>query len=233
MYNTILFDYGGTLVSYYETSERDKVLAESIAEVSSFLTSSGRAGPTVETALEKFNSEPNHYDGYKVNPLEDRLPRAFSINPPPELPMEMCRAFLKPIFARAYLYRDAITALANLKSRGFRMAIVSNAAWASPATFWREEIVRHGIRKHVDTVVMCRDVGYRKPAPQIFKYTLDKLQVAPEKCLFVGDNMLWDVEGPQSAGIDAMLLDRNGTEKDFKGKRIKDLIQLLEMFRSL
>jgi putative hydrolase of the HAD superfamily len=73
--------------------------------------------------------------------------------------------------------------------------------------------------------VFCRDVGWRKPAPHIFTYALNQLQVEPEQCLFVGDNPLWDIQGPQQVGIQAVLLDRAGNHAG-EPQTIKSLSEL-------
>lgn len=58
----------------------------------------------------------------------------------------------------------------------------------------------------VDETVFCVDVGWRKPAPQIFEHTLARLGVAAYRALFVGDDLRWDVEGARRSGIAPVLL---------------------------
>ena len=86
---------------------------------------------------------------------------------------------MKPIFARANCYQDTIPTLKELKSRGYKTAIVSNTTWGSPANLWREHMESLGLSTYFDAVVFCRDVGWRKPAKQIFEYALEKLQIPP------------------------------------------------------
>ena len=106
------------------------------------------------------------------------------------------------------------------------MAIVSNTTWGSPAILWREEIERLGLSKYVDTIVFCRDVGWRKPARQIFEFTLEKLQALPQYCIFVGDDPRWNLVGPRAIGIEAVLIDRRGATQDAGEKPIKSLHEL-------
>jgi putative hydrolase of the HAD superfamily len=73
---------------------------------------------------------------------------------------------------------------------------------------WREELSRHGLDVLLDETVFCRDVGWRKPDPRIFSQALSKAGVPPAECLFIGDDPVWDVEGPLRMGIPAVLLDR-------------------------
>jgi putative hydrolase of the HAD superfamily len=76
---------------------------------------------------------------------------------------------------------------------GFKIGIVSNTSRGSPAFLWREEIGRLGLGQRVDDMVFCRDVGWRKPAKQIFEFALQKFNTNPENCIFVGDHQKWDL----------------------------------------
>jgi putative hydrolase of the HAD superfamily len=87
------------------------------------------------------------------------------------------------------------------------LAVVSNTPWGSPSELWRKELERLGIENAVDTSIFCVDVGWRKPAPIIFKRVLETLNVKAEECLFIGDERVWDVEGARTAGMPAVLID--------------------------
>lgn len=54
------------------------------------------------------------------------------------------------------------------------------------------------------TAVSC-EVGWRKPSPRIYAAICERLAVAPEECLFVGDRLIEDVKGPQEYGMRAIL----------------------------
>ena len=79
--------------------------------------------------------------------------------------------------------------------------------------------------------MFCRDVGWRKPASPIFQVTLERLQVRPEQCLFVGDEPRWDIAGPAAVGISAVLLDRRAAMQDLEVPRIESLWQLLDYLK--
>jgi putative hydrolase of the HAD superfamily len=121
-----------------------------------------------------------------------------------------CRLFLEPGFAVALCYEDTLPVLARLRAEGLRLAILSNTPWGSPAGPWREEVARHGLRERVEAVLFCRDAGWRKPAEPPFALMLRTLGVAPEECLFIGDEPRWDLAGAERSGLPAVLLDRSG-----------------------
>jgi putative hydrolase of the HAD superfamily len=76
-------------------------------------------------------------------------------------------------------------------------------------------------------MVFCTDVGWRKPARPIFEHVLAQLQAEPQDCLFVGDEPGWDLDGPRSLGMEAVLIDRQGTVPVTAEASIPDLYRLL------
>lgn len=124
--------------------------------------------------------------------------------------------------ARAWApFDDALPAVAALRRRGLRLAVVSN--WDSRLTRILEE---HGLRARFDAVVISAEVGWRKPHPAIFRRTLDALGVAPGEVLHVGDSVGDDVEGARAAGVRPVLLDRAGTKKFDGAPVIRSLAEL-------
>ena len=212
MKTAILFDLGGTLAEYYDRSQTAAVLDEALAEVQKFLEEASLLGAAPEAALQQMHSEREAGD-YRVRPLVERLMRVFELDgldPSGNLALEMCRRFLRPIFARGRCYEDTLPVLRKLRSRGLKTAIVSNTPWGSPGALWREELARLGLSDLVDAAVFCTDVGWRKPARQIFDFALERLHATPQESLFVGDHPVWDIAGARGAGIDALLIDRYG-----------------------
>lgn len=82
----------------------------------------------------------------------------------------------------------------------------------------------------VDHAIFCTDTGFRKPARQIFDYTLSKFNAAADECIFIGDDVHWDVEGPRAVGIDAILIDRvnqDGFQSENTVHSLKEFVKLL------
>jgi len=217
-------------VRYYQRPEFPAILRQAITEAQNCLREHGSQGSSTNTIWERVEGENHESDDHRVRPLEGRLTRIFNLrdSPPDDLLEEMCRAFLRPIFACGQVYDDSLSTLEQLRARGFRTAIVSNSPWGSPARLWREEISRLGVGQLVDTAVFCGDVGWRKPACQIFEYALEKLHASPERCVFVGDDPRWDLVGPRAIGIDALLIDREGIGPDTDEKPLRNLQELLD-----
>jgi len=229
MKNTVLFDLGGTLVQYFKRSEFPDILEQAITEVQKCLRPKGLLSISREAMWRRVRDEDHEAREYRVRPLEERLVRIFQLDDTVQsssLIMAICRCFMKPIFARGHCYEDSLPTLQRLRSMGFKMAIVSNTTWGSPAVLWREEIERLGLSEYVDVAVSCTDVGWRKPARQIFEFTLEKLQALPQHCIFVGDDPRWDLAGARAVGIEAVLIDRRGAMHDAGEDPISNLHEL-------
>ena len=233
MKNTVLFDLGGTLARYFERSEFPGILEQAITEVQGYLRKEGLLSVSADAMWLRVRDEDHEAEDYRVRPLEERLARIFQLGASERkdpIISELCRHFMRPIFYRGRCYEDTVLALQELKSRGFRTAIVSNTTWGSPAHLWREEVERLGLGAHVDAVVFCRDVGWRKPAKQVFEFTLERLRALPQDCIFVGDDPRWDLVGPRAVGIEAVLIDRRGEPRDDGKDPVRSLHDIVRAF---
>ncbi|MCC7103832.1 MAG: HAD family hydrolase, partial [Chloroflexi bacterium] len=81
------------------------------------------------------------------------------------------------------------------------------------------------------------EVGVRKPHPRIYLSAVDRLGLRPEACLFVGDRVREDIEGPRSLGIRGVLTREFRQEDVGVGRpvgvieRFADLPRLLDRLR--
>ena len=99
-------------------------------------------------------------------------------------------------------YDDTAPVLRELKSRGIRIAVVSNAAIDV-----RPTLDRNGLTHLIDGVVVSYQVGVVKPAPAIFELALELLERPAEQVLIVGDSGRDDVGGT-TLGIRTLILPR-------------------------
>jgi putative hydrolase of the HAD superfamily len=226
--SAVLFDRGNTLAAYYRPDEFGPILERAVDAALAELAERRVATVEREAALTAALAENREAADFRVTPMSERLARIFAV-PPAEVPLldTLCDRFLAPIFAVARLYDDAIPLLDELRAAGLRTAIVSNTPWGSPSPPWRRELARLGLAARVDAVVLCGDVGWRKPARQIFEHAASELGVDRRQCVFVGDELQWDVEGSRAAGMRPVLIDRDDRHRGFRGERIRDLRGLL------
>ncbi len=236
MKRAILFDFGNTLVSYYHTGEFPPILKAAIREVRGYLEYEGFPKVPDDLLDARVQQENFESSDSRVRPLEERLARIFEILISCLSPKQidnMCRRFLIPIFKIARCYEDSLEALDILRDRGYKIGVVSNTPWGSPAEPWREEVNRHGVAERVDSIVFCRDVGWRKPSEIIFKFSLNQLGVREEKCIFVGDSMKNDINGARACGVEAILIDRRNREDNSDESPVKNMSELLQRLEKL
>jgi putative hydrolase of the HAD superfamily len=103
----------------------------------------------------------------------------------------------------------AADALRLLQDAGVGLAIVSNASGTMEEQLASHRIcqVGSGDGTEVAVVIDSHVVGVEKPDPRIFGFALEALDVAPERCVFLGDTVVFDVMGARAAGIDAIHVD--------------------------
>jgi HAD superfamily hydrolase (TIGR01549 family) len=111
--------------------------------------------------------------------------------------------------------------IADLKNRGLRLAIVSN--WQHGLGYFCAEL---GLASAFDAIIASAEVGYAKPAPEIFAEAIRRLGVAPHRILHVGDTLIDDVDGGRGAGLNVMLLQRDGALGNGESATIRSLAEL-------
>jgi HAD superfamily hydrolase (TIGR01509 family) len=104
-------------------------------------------------------------------------------------------------------YPDTATVLSSLERQGLRIAVVSNIAFDVRPAF-----ATLGVRDDVDEFVLSYEVGAVKPNPEIFQTALDRLGVAAEDALMVGDSEEAD-GGARAVGCAFTLVDPLPTDE--------------------
>jgi HAD superfamily hydrolase (TIGR01509 family) len=112
-------------------------------------------------------------------------------------------------------FPDARPLLLRARHAGVRVIVVSN--WDVSLT---EVLARTGLEPLIDGVVVSAVVGAAKPSPVIFGRALELAGAAPQDCVHVGDSLAEDVSGARAAGIEAVLLDRDGLAPAADGARV-------------
>lgn len=127
----------------------------------------------------------------------------------------------------------AVETLAELKARGYPIALVSMCSPDTPA-MWRAS----PLASHVDVEVFSSECGLRKPDPAIYLAAADALGVQPDRCLYCGDGAYKELSGATAVGMTAYLIRDRGLPPDdalrpdaeeWDGPAIDDLRELLEV----
>jgi putative hydrolase of the HAD superfamily len=129
-------------------------------------------------------------------------------------------ALLGAIRFRAY--PEVPEVLARLREAGARLAVVSN--WDVSL---HDVLERTGLRPLVDAVVISAELGVAKPDPAIFHAALERLGATADGALHVGDSLEHDVAGARAAGLDAVLVARNGAQAPQGVRAVRSLAELV------
>lgn len=162
------------------------------------------------------HDEARDWDGLKD--LRRRCAAVIADELPTALPLDgVLDALLEAIRFRAY--PEVPAALARLRAGGARLAVVSN--WDVSL---HDVLERTGLRPLVDAVVISAVEGVAKPDPAIFAIALERLGVA--RALHVGDSVEHDVAGARAAGLEAVLVTRDGARAPAGVRAIASLAEL-------
>lgn len=126
------------------------------------------------------------------------------------------------------LFPDALPALRDLHTRGYRLGLISNFEQ------WLEErLVELEVGNLFDVSIISGFVRIEKPDPAIYSLALERAVVQPERALHVGDSMSMDVEPAASVGMHTVLLDRSGRHPTTSVPRIESLQELPALLEKL
>lgn len=122
----------------------------------------------------------------------------------------------------------AAAAVETLARTGLRLALVSNVPL--PGSLYHGVLERHGIAASIEVFEFSYDSGHRKPSPYMLRAALEKLGVAPEQAIMVGDRKASDVVAGRAAGTGTVWVRgeyRNGPDADWTVGSIAHLPELL------
>jgi putative hydrolase of the HAD superfamily len=101
-------------------------------------------------------------------------------------------------------YDDVVPGLLRLKQRVLVGSVTNGVA----------DLQTIGLAHHFRASISAREYGRAKPDGGIFLAGCAALGVAPEEALYVGDDLLLDVQGAQRAGLRAAWMNRAGKVND-------------------
>jgi putative hydrolase of the HAD superfamily len=117
---------------------------------------------------------------------------------------------------------QAAHVVARLKSAGLRVGVISNTEDGRV----EELLEMMEIAAHFELLIDSHLVGLRKPETAIFSYALERLNVAADDAVYVGDSYGHDVQGARRAGLRAILLDPLDLYQESDCARIHSLSEL-------
>ena len=196
----VIFDWGGTLSEYADIELYDmwKLAAEHLARAT------GR--PEAELTAQLLAAELRYWEGVKssqqTGTLADILAaesRALGLDVSEAVVNEAAQRHLDAWTPHIKHHSDAVPALRALRGVGLKLGLLSNTHW--PEAFHEHFLERDGLLELLDERAYTSNMSHSKPHREAFLHVLDRLGVAPNEALMVGDRPIDDVWGAQQLGM--------------------------------
>ena len=122
------------------------------------------------------------------------------------------------------IYPEVPEMLQRVQALGLSQGVISD---------WGTELVSllhaHDVSDHLEFVVASAAVGAAKPHPDIFHYALARAGLQADDVLYIGDSYISDVLGARTAGIAAVLIDREQRAPAVDCPVVTSLLDVLEL----
>lgn len=118
---------------------------------------------------------------------------------PPQygMPKHAIQAFWNHHFPQCFsVSEDTLTIIHRIKQQ-MKVGIITNGSVERQ----KAKISYTNLDRYFDTVIISEEVGWSKPDGRIFEIALKRLNVKPENTLFIGDDLVKDIDGCQQAHI--------------------------------
>lgn len=179
-----------------------------------------------EDCLSRMEAESNidcaefHFFGFVRTFLNEKFP---SKSPTFRLVKLLAETFLWEWNQGVKLFDESTKVIHHL-STNYRLGLISNTHY--PDLIYRN-LAKARLNSAFDVTVTSVEFGIKKPDPRIFEHAVSLLGVKTRDCIYVGDDPREDYEGAIRAGMEALLIDRDGRYPDFTGNRISKLTELI------
>jgi HAD superfamily hydrolase (TIGR01549 family) len=124
-------------------------------------------------------------------------------------------------FIKDMLIEPGLKDLLRVLRAGFDLAVATNRS-----NTIGDVLEHHGLKEFFDMVVSSLDVQNPKPHPEAIYKILERFQISPEQCLYVGDSLV-DYETAKAAGTPFIAYKNRDLEADYHVDHLMDIAGLL------
>jgi putative hydrolase of the HAD superfamily len=225
--DTICLDAGGTLVWPNWARVRDELAAEGIAVDAASLAA---ADPHVRRSLDEHHLISASTDQRRAWTFFDDVLTIAGVELTPGARRALARIeeYQRTMNLWEHVPEFVAPTLAELRRRGYKLVVVSNANGTV-----RQAFRRLGLSELVDVVVDSAEEGFEKPDRRLFDAALRLAGAEASRSLHAGDIYHVDVVGARAAGLTPVLVDEAGLYADADCRRIRSIAELPELLRRL
>lgn len=104
-------------------------------------------------------------------------------------------------FSKVGPYKHVVEVVSQLKERGFKIALLSDFLIQQKRDVW-------GILPFCDVAFSSEETGALKPSAHPFLALAKALDIQPEKILYIGNNIEYDVKGASAVGMKTAIIEK-------------------------
>lgn len=105
-------------------------------------------------------------------------------------------------FALLRLFPNTMSTLIHLKSKGYKLGVISNGLTIKQY----EKLVRLGLHHFFDFVITSEEAGVEKPDVAIYELAMKRIGCKAEDSVMIGNSFKDDIIGAVTAGMSAIYL---------------------------
>ncbi len=209
MIRSVIFDLGNTLM--YLDDDWDAATRRGAENLCAYLK--GRGYPVPESFASDFiaildgnrpHAAQTNIEYTAEHALNDTLAQHNICWIPEALLPRAVEKLYEPEISRWLAYPDARATLENLRTRGLKIALLSNATDHG----FVERIAQNGnLVEFFDPLMTSAKISHRKPDPRAFLPILDAWQIPANEIVMVGDTPSFDILGAHRVGMRAVLIE--------------------------
>ena len=215
-YTDLIFDLYGTLVDIH--TEEDSTVWEKTAFYFGFY-GAHYTGPELKAAFrEELNrreaKEGQSYECFPDIPFEQVMGDLFRAKGIAEnaeaLGIHAAQLFRICSLDYVNLYPEVLDALKQLRKKGYRLWLLSNAQ----RVFTEYELRLLGLGEQLDGIYISSDFRCRKPDVRFFNALIEEQKLDKSKCIMIGNDLHTDIGGARAAGLATFYMHTNLTPPD-------------------
>jgi len=127
----------------------------------------------------------------------------------------LTKIYWSAVKKKSGLYGDALSVLAYLKDKKYLLGMITDTDGVKELK--SERIKKMDLKKWFGSIVVAgEDIEQTKPDKAPFLLIAKKLNLDPQECVFVGNNLYVDVLGAKKAGMVAVLIKRDDCKARIK-----------------
>lgn len=235
----LLFDFNGTLIDIL-TNEGEDIPFRVTANFLAFHHVKIAPGQLKEEYFKRNKEQraksKEEFPEFDVEKIFREIIYLYTLREEPEqlksLPKVTSIVFRSAMTYQLQTYNGVIEVLENLKGR-YKMGAVSDgqSLWALP------EMRACSLEGYFSPVIVSGDYGFRKPDKRLFTIALEKMGLAPEEVVYIGNDMYRDVFGAAECGMRTIFFKSNQGDHSPSGREpdyiIYEFRELLKAVRFL